>query len=66
MYKTVDGAVEKDGRYSIEQGFLEMSNVNVISEMVEMINITRSYEASQKMIQAADSTLEQTVTLARA
>lgn len=65
MYKTVDGATEKDSRYSIEQGFLEMSNVNVISEMVEMITITRSYEASQKMIQAADSTLEKTVTLAQ-
>jgi len=65
MYKTVDGVTEKEGSYSIEQGFLEMSNVNVVSEMIEMITITRSYEASQKMIQAADSTLEQTVKLAQ-
>ncbi|MBQ9764906.1 MAG: flagellar basal-body rod protein FlgF [Lachnospiraceae bacterium] len=63
LYRPVDGAETKDGDYTIQQGFLEMSNVNVISEMVEMIAITRNYEANQKMIQSTDSTLEQTVKL---
>ncbi len=39
------------------QGFLEKSNVNVVREMVEMIEVQRSYEANQKTIQAHDSTV---------
>jgi flagellar basal-body rod protein FlgG len=36
------------------QGFLEKSNVNVIEEMVNMINVQRAYEASQRVIRAHD------------
>jgi flagellar basal-body rod protein FlgG len=42
----------------IRQGFTEQSNVNVVSEMVEMITITRAYEANQKIIKSIDSTLD--------
>ncbi|MCQ2506578.1 MAG: flagellar hook-basal body protein [Lachnospiraceae bacterium] len=41
------------------QGYLENSNINVVSEMVNMISITRAYEAGQKVIQAYDSTMDQ-------
>ncbi|MDR2353626.1 MAG: flagellar hook-basal body protein [Deltaproteobacteria bacterium] len=34
----------------IEQGFLEMSNVNPVSESVELIDIYRVYEALQKIV----------------
>ena len=37
------------------QGFLESSNVNVISEMTDMIATTRAFESLQKAIQAYDS-----------
>ena len=63
MYRPVEGITEKEGDFTINQGYLEMSNVNVISEMVEMIAITRNYETNQKFIQSTDSSLEQTVTL---
>ena len=43
------------------QGTLEMSNVNVISEMVEMITISRAYESNQKIIQTIDETLDKAV-----
>lgn len=46
---------------TVEQGFLEMSNVNVINEMVDMITITRAYEANQKMIQTIDNVLNKAV-----
>lgn len=46
---------------SIVQGFLEQSNVNIIKEMVDMITVMRSYEASQKVLQAQDGTLEKAV-----
>lgn len=45
------------------QGYLESSNVNVVSEMVNMITIARDYESSQKVIQSIDSTLERAVNL---
>ena len=51
--------VPADGQ--IIQGYLEQSNVNIISEMVDMINVMRSYEASQKVIQTQDETLGKAV-----
>ncbi|PJZ70404.1 flagellar biosynthesis protein FlgC [Leptospira perolatii] len=42
---------------SILQGFLEASNVNVVTEMVEMIEVNRSYEANQKTVQTHDQML---------
>lgn len=47
--------------FVVRQGFLEMSNVNSISEMVRMIAGMRTYEACQKMIWAIDQTLDKTV-----
>lgn len=58
-YQPVDGAEEKEAVGMIRQGFTEQSNVNVIKEMVQMIAITRAYEANQKVIQSTDQTLEQ-------
>ena len=43
------------------QGYIEQSNVNVVKEMVDMISVTRAYEASQKALQAQDGTLEKAV-----
>lgn len=58
MYETLEGAVEVPGSAMVRQGFTEQSNVNVVSEMVEMITITRAYEANQKVLQSVDSTLD--------
>ena len=49
------------GNASIEQGVLETSNVQVVSEMVNMITIQRAYEAGQKVITAVDETLDKSV-----
>jgi flagellar basal-body rod protein FlgG len=46
-----------DRRPKVRQGFLESSNVNVVTEMVRMIEVQRTYEANQKMIQTQDSLL---------
>jgi flagellar basal-body rod protein FlgG len=58
MYQALDGAVEKDATASVQQGYTEQSNVNVVSEMVNMINVTRAYEANQKVIKTVDQTLD--------
>ncbi len=39
------------------QGFIEKSNVNVVREMVDMIEVQRSYEANQKTILTHDQAL---------
>ena len=43
-----------DGLGSIQQGNLEESNVNVVTEFVNMILAQRSYEANSRVIRAAD------------
>jgi flagellar basal-body rod protein FlgG len=57
-YAALDGAVEKTAKASVQQGYTEQSNVNVVSEMVEMITVTRAYEANQKVIKTVDQTLD--------
>jgi flagellar basal-body rod protein FlgG len=46
---------------SIQQGFVERSNVDSVKEMVEMITVLRAYESNQKLIQYQDSTLDKAV-----
>lgn len=50
--------IPETGRPKVRQGFLEGANVNAVQEMVEMIEVQRSYEANQRMIQAEDGLLE--------
>lgn len=57
-YQPVEGAEIIASNADIYSGYLEMSNVQVVSEMVEMINITRQYESNQKIVQTYDSSLE--------
>lgn len=61
MYDAVDGITEKEPSAIIHQGYLEASNINAVTEMVEMITITRAYESNQKALQSADSMLEKAV-----
>lgn len=57
-YEPVPGAKVTAPNALIRSGYLEASNVQVVSEMVEMISVSRQYESNQKLIQTIDSTLE--------
>ena len=57
-YQPVDGARQKAGDYQTMSGYLEMSNMQVVSEMVQMISVSRAYETNQKIVQSYDNTLE--------
>jgi flagellar basal-body rod protein FlgG len=48
-----------EGLGSIEQGYLEQSNVDVVEEFIQMILAQRSYEANSRVVQAADQMLQQ-------
>ena len=54
----VEGTPGVDGMGTIAQGYLEMSNVDVVTEMVNMITSQRAYEVSSKAIKAADEMLQ--------
>ncbi len=46
----------------IMQGYLEQSNVDPTTAMLEMMNVARAYEASQRMVQTQSSVLQKAVT----
>ncbi len=52
------GTPGEDGLGTIAQGYVEMSNVNVVDEMVNMITAQRAYELNSKAIQASDEMLQ--------
>lgn len=54
----IAGTPGEDGLGTIGQGVLEMSNVNVVEEMVLMISAQRAYEINSKAIQTADSMMQ--------
>ena len=66
-FQPIEGATELDRgetgvNTQIHQGYLEMSNISVVTEMVNMITLQRQYESNQKVITTYDDTLEQAVT----
>jgi len=53
----VPGTPGQDSLGTLAQGFVEMSNVKVVEEMVNMILAQRAYEVNSKSIQTADEML---------
>ena len=51
------GSPGENGMGLLSQGQLEMSNVNIVDEMVNMITAQRAYETNSKVIQASDQML---------
>lgn len=61
LYQAVEGATPNETNSLIHQGYTEQSNVQAVSEMVNMIAVTRAYEANQKVISTIDSMLDKSV-----
>jgi len=59
------GTPGEDGYGTIAQGYLEMSNVSVVDEMVNMIVAQRAYETNSKTIQASDEMLQTATNIKR-
>lgn len=53
----ISGRPGTDGMGTIRQGYLEMSNVKLVQEMVNLMVAQRAYEASVKVAQASDEML---------
>jgi len=56
----VEGGAEElePGRFRLQSGFLEGSNVDPVREMVDMIRAFQAYELAQKSALASDETLQ--------
>jgi flagellar basal-body rod protein FlgG len=55
----VDGTPGLDGLGLLSQGYLEISNVSVVTELVDMIAAQRAYELNSRTIRAADDMMAQ-------
>jgi len=60
-----DGVANADSFGSITQGSLEQANVDVVSEMSDLIAAQRAYEMNAKVISAADQMMQSTTALFR-
>ncbi|NLL02650.1 MAG: flagellar hook-basal body complex protein, partial [Mollicutes bacterium] len=61
----VQAAPGEEGAGTLVQKYLEMSNVQVVEEMVNMIVAQRAYEVNSKAITTADEMLSQAANLKR-
>jgi flagellar basal-body rod protein FlgG len=52
------GNAGENGFGQLQQGYLEMSNVKVVEEMVNMIVAQRAYEVNSKAVQASDEMMQ--------
>ncbi|HVN48882.1 MAG TPA: flagellar basal-body rod protein FlgF [Bacteroidota bacterium] len=62
---TPERSITTEDHVTVQQGFLEESNVDAVEEMVSMIQLSRDFEADQKAIQSQDSSLEKAMDVGR-
>ena len=62
---TVGNPGGSDGLGTLQQGYIEDSNVSVVEEFINMISSQRAFEANTKVVKAADDMLSQVNNLTR-
>lgn len=55
--------IKQDGTFNLQQGMVEMSNANTITEMLNSINVSRGYEAMSKLLKNQSDTVQQAISL---
>ena len=60
-----DGTANTDGFGDLQQSNLEQANVEVVTEISDLIAAQRAYEMNAKVISAADQMLQSTTALFR-
>jgi flagellar basal-body rod protein FlgF len=65
LVEVTDGKpVESDADVRVASGFIETSNVNIASTLVDMIEFQRQFEVAVRMMQAADENASRAASLA--
>jgi flagellar basal-body rod protein FlgG len=55
----------QEGMGTLQQGYVESSNVSVVEEFINMITSQRAYEANSKVVKAADEMYQQVNNIAQ-
>ncbi len=63
--QAVNGIATQDGLGSIRQGFVELSNVELVVELTDLITGQRAYDSNSKVITTSDEMLQTTNNLKR-
>lgn len=61
LFYCIEGQPYDSANYQIRQGYLENSNVDLTTQIIEMINISRNFETNQRVIRMLDETLGKAV-----
>lgn len=65
MFRAVEGSTPTASTdHAVRQGFRETSNVNVVKELVDLITVTRMYEANYKALKRSGESKEQLLRVA--
>ena len=62
---TVGNPGGQEGMGTLQQGYVESSNVSVVEEFINMITSQRAYEANSKVVKAADEMYQQVNNIAQ-
>jgi len=54
-------AVVATNDFRVKQGYVEQSNFNALTEMVDLMQTMRNFEANQKALQSHDQRLQKAV-----
>lgn len=61
LFYSVDGQPYNSASFQIRQGYLENSNVDLTTQIIEMINISRNFETNQRVVRMMDETFGKAV-----
>lgn len=61
LYTILEGGNIVESNATVVQGYLENSNVNSVKEMVNLINVSRVYEANSKVVKTTDEIMGKAV-----
>lgn len=67
-FKPIDATTNRElkaEKFSLQQGSLEMSNANVVNEMIKTINTSRNYETLSKVVQTSGESLTSVMNVGR-
>lgn len=59
------GVIKKTNGFSLQQGMLEGANANTVKEMIDSINVSRTYETLAKLVKTQGDTVSQAIELGR-
>lgn len=61
LFYSIGGQPYDATNFQIKQGYLENSNVDLTTQIIEMINISRNFETNQRVVRMMDETLGKAV-----